>query len=181
MLMVKVSQPDRDRIVHLYTVDYMKARDIADLFPFSYRIVCRVLREEGVTMRPPGWQKGNRRARLRSEVWDRADEVVDLYVKKQMSTRRVAAELSCSTQPVINILKSRGIRRRTPKEARRIRADKYGIGEPIEVKRPAHQPDVTVSSKASVAELRDVYNLTIDEIEAVTGKDRVDIFKELQS
>lgn len=178
MLMTQVSKPDRARIVSLYTEHFWKIQKIADIFPFSSRVVRRVLKEEKVEVRPAGWRR--KRPKIRMDIWERADEVINLYFKQKKSLRQIGKILGCSTQPIINIIEARGLRLRTLTESRQYRTDKYGIGEEIKVNRPQHQPEATVNSKTPVKELRDKHNLTIDEIAEVTGKDRVDIFKELQ-
>lgn len=50
--------------------------------------------------------------------------------------------------------------------------------EPIRVERKSWQPQVTVTRNMSVREMRDA-ELTIDEIAEITGKSRVEVFKEL--
>ena len=50
--------------------------------------------------------------------------------------------------------------------------------EPIQVNRKSWQPKVTVTRNMSVREMRDA-ELTIDEIAEITGKSRVEVFKEV--
>ena len=166
--------------MHLYTVQEQTLKEIAAGYPFSERVVKRVLREESVGLRKPTLRAEKRRKHHR--VWEQADTIVALYLDKKKSPRQIAAQFGCSTQPILDILKAKGVKMRSLKESRRYRPDKYGYAEhqEIEVKRKRWQPEVTVNKKMSVRELRDA-ELTIDEISGITGMPRVDVFQELQS
>ena len=178
--MYKLSREDRIRIVYLYNAQNQTLREIAAKYPFSERVVRRVLREEGVKPRN-GTMRPEKRKKRRRKVWKQADRVVHLYVEKKLSMRRVAAEFGCSMMPIKQILKAKGVRVRTLKESRRYRPDKYGYAEhqQVEVERKRWQPEVVVNRKMSVQEMRDK-DLTIDEISEITGLSRVDVFQELQ-
>lgn len=178
--MFKVSRADRNRIVHLYTVQEQTLKEIAAGYPFSERVVKRVLREEGVQLRKPTLRPEKRRKHHR--VWEQADMIVALYLDKKKSPRQIAAQFGCSTQPILDILKAKGVEMRSLKESRRYRPDKYGYAEHQKetIPREAGLKPVEVNRKMSVRELRDA-ELTINQIADITGLSRVDVFEELQS
>ena len=181
MRMIEVSEDDRNRIVMLYLVKKQTIKEIADKFPFSRRIVRRVLSQARVPIRRSGWQ-GSRREmpRYRQDVWDESEKIVYLYESEKQSPRRIAAQFGCSAPLITQILESAGVEIRSLKDARQFRPDKYGYAEhqQVEVERKRWQPEVTVNRKMSVREMREK-DLTIDEIAEVTGLSRVDVFQEL--
>lgn len=178
--MYKVSSADRNRIVHLYTVQEWTLKEIAIEYPFSARVVKRVLREEGVQLRKPTLRPEKRR-KHRNDLWEQAGTIVALYLDEKKSPRQIAAQFGCSTQPILDILKAKGVEMRSLKESRRYRPDKYGYAEHQKetVHREAGRKPVEVNRKMSVRELRDA-DLTIDQISEITSMSRVDIFQELQ-
>lgn len=156
-------------------------REIAVEYPFSISVVKRVLREEEVQLRSRGSRRREKCQKHRKDIWKHADRIVQLYTDAKKSPRRIAAEFRCSTEPILDILKVKGVKMRSLKESRRYRPDKYGYAEhqQVEVKRKRWQPKVTVNRKMSVQALRDK-DLTIDEIADITGMSRIDVFQELQ-
>ena len=178
--MYKVSSADRNRIVHRYTDMEWTLKEIAIGYPFSARVVKRVLREEGVQLRKPTLRPKKRR-KHRKDLWEQADRIVYLYVEKKKSPRQLAAQFGCSTQPILDILKAKGVEMRSLKESRRYRQDKYGYAEHQKetVQREAGLKPVEVNRKMTVRELRDA-ELTIDQISEITGLSGVDVFEELQ-
>ena len=178
--MYKLSREDRIRIVHLYIDKNCILQEIAAEYPFSVKVVQRVLREEGVQLRK-ATRRSDRREKYRKDVWGQADTIVEMYVKEKLSIASIASEFGCSVQPIKEILKMKGVKSRTLKESRRYRPDKYGYAEhqQVEVERKRWQSEVTVNRKMSIQEMRDK-DLTIDEISEITGLSRVDVFQELQ-
>lgn len=178
--MIEVSREDRSRIVHLYIKYRQTIREIAAEFPFSTTVVRRILLEEGVQLRR-GTQLPERREKRHKNIWKQADTIVSIYRDQRKSLRQVAVEFGCTATLIKEILKAKGVKTRTLKEARRYRPDKYGYAEhqQVEVARKRWQPEVTVNRKMSVQQMRDK-ELTIDEIASITGMSRVDVFKELQ-
>lgn len=122
--MKHITLAERCRIVHLYTIENQTLKEIAGQFPFSTRVVRRVLSEEDVPMRKA---TGRPETRLkRSLVWKQADEVIRFYTESKLSVRAIAKHLGVSTQPILDILQVHNVRTRTLKEARPYRRDKYG-------------------------------------------------------
>ena len=177
--MYKLSQETKDRVVYLYDTLEMTMVEVADLFPFSTKIVRKVLVGEGTTIRPKGWISNKKRTKYRQDIWDQSKKIGKLYLSKENSPRQIAKQLGCSPLLITQILKATGVKMRTLEEARRCRKDKYGSKREIKVERKRWQSTIEVNNKMSVQELRNK-ELTIDEISDITGIPRVEVFEKLQ-
>ena len=156
-----IEKDERERIVHLYTIRNQTIEEIAEEFPFSFRVVRRVLHEENIPMRKRT-QRPEKRKKLRT-IWEYPEKVVRLYQEEKLSLRAIAKKFNVSIIPVIEILNVFQIERRTLSEARRLRDDKYG----------------SVDIQSRVVELRQE-NLKIQEIAEKVGRSPVEILEILR-
>ncbi len=112
---IQITDETRCNIISRY--EQQSAREIAKRYPFSRRVVMRVLKEAGVRLR-----KGNERGRRDTKkhpAWRGAKEITCLYQKREFSVYRIAKRYNCSAFTIIKILKENGIQRRGRHGARR--------------------------------------------------------------
>ena len=169
----------KQKVIALYTLGNMTYREIANHFPFSYKIVNRIIKEEGITprtrtMRPEFRVKVSR-------AWDMQDDIIRMYQSGQ-SAREIAKKVGCSHRPICDILIEVG-EMRTLKEAwvhrkAKAKAKPKAKPKPHTIKREAGLEDVQVSTREGVASLRE-QGLTIDQIAELKGMTRLEVYKEL--
>ena len=126
-----VSHQQRETIINLYTEQDMTFREIAEQFEnFSTQIIRKVLLQANIPIRKRGMRRV-RRVKLKTDIWEQAEPVVHLYTDKKLSPRKIAKQFGCSTTLILSILKKNKITKRSLKEARHTRRDKYKTKESI--------------------------------------------------
>ena len=158
-----VSAEDRQRIVKLYIDQDMTLKEIAARFSdISHRIVRNVLAESKIRVR----KQGQRYPKKTAKVWEHVEAVIRLYTEEKLSPRVIAKRFGVSTAPIRDILDAYGVSKRTLKEARRYRWDKYGyedmlVGRCLELR----SKDETIQDIAATLNIepKEVYKILTEQ------------------
>jgi len=102
----------KDEIINMYLHNLISTKNIAKLFGCNNQLIEDILRESNILM------KSNERKIIlskngillkRQDVWDKSEEIVNLYKNEFVSPRDIADDLKCSNRLIYKILRKNSV------------------------------------------------------------------------
>ena len=117
-------------VCRLYVEEEKSSRDLGRMFGVTKRPILNILKRRGVKRRTSGGeaQKGRPNMKNRALTDEQEQEVEYLYLEEEKSSRDLGRMFGVSQGCISLILKRRGIKMRTSKEAQQLRFKKQANG-----------------------------------------------------